>query len=65
MRKQATLMAMLAAAMFTAQGNLRMANEIERTSGTSLGSNPMFMPSKSQRVKNKQSRIRRGIKNHN
>ena len=62
MRKQATVMALLAATAAMAAGNSKMANNIEMTAREPFykyGS-PHFMPTRSQRIKNKQNRKRYG-----
>lgn len=66
MRRIHTILAMAAlfqaAAMPNSKVTLTNASEKGYSPKSSMGSNPMFSPSKSQRVKNKQSRIRRGVK---
>lgn len=40
-------------------GKIDMGNKVAYSSGNSLGNSPYFMPTKSQRVKNKVRRLRK------
>lgn len=56
MRKQYTIMALMYAAQMFKIGNVKIAAGVESTANKSMGNSPYFMPTKSQRVKNKLNR---------
>ena len=60
MRKQHTLLALCYAAMAFDAGNLKLSNSIHKTANDSMGNNPIYFPTRSQRVKNKIMRKRTG-----
>ena len=59
MRKEATLLALAAAATFAQQGKHIIEMQIRNSAYNSLGTAPIYGPTRSSRVKNKVLRLRK------
>lgn len=59
MRRAMTFLALACAMMWEGKGKHQIANNTRESANKSMGTNPMYVPSKSQRVKNKLNRLRK------